>query len=182
MIDIQLLKLEALIFHNTIDRCDKEASTVITNEFPIGNCLFASLLLAFHYRKLWGVVDIVAFYGLSENSVSHVWLEIEGYAIDITGSQYNLLYDYELNPDVIERRPYPCVHFEKISESYLYQLFWCSQELVLNNDFSEFRNNFVEKLEYSYDLIRNDLDISRREINKMAIITNSEIKQILMEE
>lgn len=177
MIDIQLLKTEALIFHNAIDRCDKEASTVITNDFPIGNCQFASLLLAFHYRKLWGGVDVVVFYGCSENSVSHVWLEIEGYAIDITGEQYNLLYDYELNPDVIECRPYPCVHVEKISKSYLYQLFWCLQKLVLSNDFSNFKKSFVKRLECSYDLIRNDLDISRREIKKMTILTNSEIKE-----
>lgn len=168
MINIQLLKREALIFRHAINVCDKDLSTIITSDFPLDNCLLASILLAFHYREQFGIVDIVLFYGRAEcesREFRHVWLEIEGYVIDVTGDQYNFIDDELLSMDVIECRPYPCVHIEKISKSYLYQLFSCSQRFIVSNDFSNIQKKFVIKLEYSYNLIQKDLEISRSNVN-----------------
>lgn len=170
MISIKSLKAEALIFRNAINACDKEASTVVFDIFPLGNCHQISMFLAFHYRKLCAEVDIVVFYGESENSVSHVWLEIEGYAIDLTGDQYNSIDDDILNPLVIKYRPYPSVHVERISESYLYQVFWCNEKFTLKDYFSGIDKSFVSKMEHSYQLILKDLEIIRRDINNINLI------------
>ncbi|MUH95205.1 hypothetical protein GNP63_01390 [Aliivibrio fischeri] len=157
MKNVQFFRKNAFIFHSVIEGCNKDTSTVLTDSFPLGNCQFASLLLAFHYRQKYYDIEIIIVYARGENLVSHVWLEIDEYAIDITGDQYNDFKDGELNTHVVKYKPYPKVHFEKISQSYLYHAFERFERLTLNNDFSNFKKPFIRKMKYSYDLLRNDL-------------------------
>ncbi len=95
-------------------------STVLINGFPIGNCQRASAFLAFHYRQQLNEINITLVCASGKNGVSHCWLEIDGYVFDITGDQYNHLSNSQLNARVIKQRPYPKVHVEKVSQSYLY--------------------------------------------------------------
>ncbi|NOI27861.1 hypothetical protein [Vibrio coralliilyticus] len=150
MIDVEYLAKEAKYLRNAMELCAKEASALPTPNFPVMNCKFASLLLAYHYFQLFDDIEINMVSGFSENMVSHVWLEIEGYVFDVTGDQYNIIEDEQLNPKVTLNRPYPKVHVEEIGLSYLYQLFDKTEHLLLERSFMAFKVRFITKLEASY--------------------------------
>ncbi|MEC4728161.1 hypothetical protein HWQ46_21730 [Shewanella sp. D64] len=161
MENIHILQYEAFVFRSSIELCNKKTTDVITKTFPIMNCKFASLFLAFHYRTIWSDIEIILVCGRGENMVTHAWLEVDGYAIDITGDQYNLLDSAILNEEVIRYRPYPKVHVEQISRSYLYSLFEYLDRLILENDFSNIKKYFVKNMERSHESLLDDLDVNR---------------------
>jgi len=153
MVNVQLLRREALIVRSAMESCDKGSSTILTQSFPIMNCKFASLLLAFHYFQLLDDTEIICVTGYGESSVSHVWLEIGEYLIDITGDQYNMIDDIELSEAVIKYRAFPKIHIEKAAQSYLPRIFERTERLILKQDFSGFKTSFVSKIKRSHSLL-----------------------------
>ena len=151
MLDAQQLKEEAIYFRALIESSNKNNSKLLTNDFPISNCYIASLLLAFHYFQHWkGVEEIVGVYGKTSDDTQHFWLEFEGYAIDITGDQYNNIDEECLSEGIVANRPYPSVHVSLKSQSYLYHLFDRFERTTLKKGFCDFGDDFIEDMEYSY--------------------------------
>lgn len=153
MDDIELLTIEATKLRDAMELCRNNAAPYPTRQFPIGNCKFSSLLIAYHFFQLFDDIEIAMVSGFSENMVSHVWLEVSGYVFDVTGDQYNIMEDSHLNPKVILYKPYPKVHVEEIELSYLYQLFDKTEYLSLDCSFSAFKVRFVTDLEASYQIV-----------------------------
>ncbi|MBL4831305.1 MAG: hypothetical protein JKY55_15640 [Aliivibrio sp.] len=156
MQNIESIEREAQKVRDTIEACDKNSQMMITESFPVMNCKLAAMLLAFHFLKKWNDIEIVCVSGIGENMVSHAWLEINGYVIDITGDQYNEIEDDQLNDDVLQYRPYPRVHVAKASQSYLSHLFRASERIILDSEFSNINEDFVELMENSYCLLHID--------------------------
>ncbi|WP_049846034.1 hypothetical protein [Vibrio sp. VPAP30] len=148
-----MLAHEAKYLRHAMELCRNEIAPYPTPEFPVGNCKFASLLLAYHYFQLVDDIEIVMVSGFSDNMVSHVWLEIGGYVFDVTGDQYNTIDDYHLNPTVIAARPYPAIHVEEVKLSYLYRLFGKLEYLSLDRGFSAFKARFVAKMGSSHEYL-----------------------------
>lgn len=165
MVNTPFLISEALALRSAMELCDKSSSTILTKHFPVMNCKFASLLLAFHYLQLLNDTEITCVSGYAENMVSHTWLEIGEHVIDITGDQYNFIDDIELNSNIVTHRPYPKVHVELISRSYLYQLFERTEKLILKDDFSDFKASFVSKMKHTYSLLLIDFQLNENSHN-----------------
>nr|WP_075518862.1 hypothetical protein [Moritella viscosa]SHO06831.1 Putative uncharacterized protein [Moritella viscosa] len=155
MLDVQQLKEEALYFRALVESSNKSDSKLLTNEFPVMNCYVASLLLAFHYLQKWiDIDDIVGVYGRTNDDIPHFWLELEGYCIDITGDQYNIIDEEFLSSAIITNRPYPSVHVSLKSQSYLYHLFDRFERTTLKKGFCDFGDDFIEDMEYSYHALQ----------------------------
>ncbi|UPK81468.1 hypothetical protein LW139_01830 [Proteus vulgaris] len=115
------------------------------------------MLLAYHFLKKWPNLElkgVSAATGKSEE-ITHYWLEIDDIVIDITGDQYNMIDDCELNKKIIKNRPFPSVHVEHISQSYLYMLFKIKEKETLTSGFPDIRADFIEKMEISYKQLLN---------------------------
>ena len=153
MVNVQFLRREALILRSAMELCNKGSSTILTQDFPIMNCRFASVLLAFHYFQFLDDTEITVVTGYGENRVSHIWLEIDDYVIDITGDQYNMIDDIELNEAALKFRPYPKIHITKTTQSYLPHIFERTERLILNQNFSDSKTSFLSKMKRSYSLL-----------------------------
>ncbi|MBD0786394.1 hypothetical protein HUO09_08545 [Vibrio sp. Y2-5] len=154
MSKIQFLTDETTILRLAMERCSKGPSPLPTSDFPVMNCKFASLLLAYHIFHLSKNVEIIYVVGFGKNMVSHVWLEIEDLVFDITGDQFNMIEDEQLYEEIIVNRPYPNVHIEKCSQTYLYKLFERAERMHLDPEFSTFKTSFIRKLESSYEFLK----------------------------
>lgn len=158
MVNIQILRREALRLRTAMDSCDKDScdkdsSTILTNSFPIMNCKFASLLLAFHYFQRLNNIEITCVTGYGENMVSHVWLEIEEHVVDITGDQFNLIDHVQLNEKILKYRPFSKIHVTKVTQSYLPIVFKRTERIGLDKDFSDFKASFIDKMKSSYSTL-----------------------------
>ncbi|MDY3693544.1 MAG: hypothetical protein SO066_02540 [Proteus mirabilis] len=146
------LRKEALKFRELLNNCDKSNTELVIDCFPIMSCKLSSMLLAYHFLKKWPNLElkgISAATGKNEE-ISHYWLEIYDIAIDITGDQYNMIDDNELNKKIIKNRPFPSVHVELISDSYLYNLFKIKEKEILISGFPDINADFIEKMEMGY--------------------------------
>ncbi len=159
MINIQFLTKEASSLRYAMEQCSKSESPFPTADFPVMNCKFASLLLAYHIFQLSNDIEIVCVTGFGEKMVSHTWLEIEDHVFDITGDQFNMIEDEQLYAEIIANRPYPRVHIKKCSQSYLYRLFERTERMSLDPEFSEFKSSFMRKMESSYEFLKARLSL-----------------------
>lgn len=150
MTTIQFLRDEAIELRSAMERCDKGSETILTSEFPIMNCKFASLLLAFHYLQKQPLIEVVLVSGVTDNRVSHSWLEVDDLVIDITGDQYNIIDDTDLTIEIIKNRQFPNVHVEATEQSYLLTLFQRTERLPIKQDLSGLNHRFVSKMKRSY--------------------------------
>lgn len=157
MSNIQFLEKEATCLRCAMEICSKGKSPLPTSDFPVMNCKFASLLLAYHIFHISKDVEIVYVAGFGKNLVSHVWLEIEDHVFDITGDQFNMIEDEQLYEEILASRPYPKVHIEKCSKTYLYKLFERTERMPLERQFPAFKNSFIRKMEQSYDFLKQSM-------------------------
>ncbi len=164
MSNIPFLTKEAASLRYAMEQCSKGSSPLPTPNFPVMNCTFASLLLAYHIFHLSRDIEILYVTGFGKNMVSHVWLEIEEHVFDITGDQYNVIEDEQLTSEIIANRPYPSIHIEKRSQSYLYNLFERTEQMSLEHEFLALKKSFIKKLECSYEFLKESMGIETKHL------------------
>lgn len=66
------------------------------------------MLLSFHFLQLWPELELMGVTGATgkNGAITHYWLEVGDYVIDITGDQYNIINASKLNEDIVRSRPF----------------------------------------------------------------------------
>ncbi|HAU8295495.1 TPA: hypothetical protein I7152_21725 [Vibrio vulnificus] len=143
---------EAIRFRQLIQSCAPEKTALVTDAFPVMNCKLTSMILVYHFLKLYPNLEIRGIGGVRpENGlITHYWLEIDGIVVDITGDQYNLIDDNQLDDFLIALRPYSPIHVAKIEDSFLYDVFEISFVDCFTCGLPGIKESFVESLELSY--------------------------------
>ncbi len=142
---------EAVKFRSLIQSCNHEKVALVTESFPVMNCKLTSMLLVYHFLKLYPESEIKGIGGVRpKNEITHYWIEIEGIVVDITGDQYNLIEDDELDSLLVALRPYSPIHVAKIEDSFLYDIFKISYVETFISGFPTICESFLEDLELSY--------------------------------
>lgn len=149
------MKEAAREFRGLLDRCDKKNTKLLIECFPIMSCKLSSMLLSYHFLMLWPDLEIRGISAATggRNDITHYWLEINNIAIDITGDQYNIISEAELNKKIIINRPFEAVHVSNKNKSYLYKLFKVIESEPLIYGFPTIAEDFIEEMELSYSQI-----------------------------
>ncbi|EIX9356730.1 TPA: hypothetical protein QH574_004677 [Enterobacter kobei] len=157
MLTITEIQDEAVKFRKLIEICDKSNTSLVMDCFPVMSCKLSSMLLSYHFLKLWPDLSIKGISAATgkNGKITHYWLEINDIAIDITGDQYNLIGDNELNKKIIQRRPFPAVHVSHKEDSYLYKLFKIKDEDLFVHGFPSIGEDYIEEMKLSYKLLLN---------------------------
>ncbi|EAM8778486.1 hypothetical protein RRM29_000059 [Salmonella enterica] len=157
MLTITEIQDEAVKFRKLIEICDKSNTSLVMDCFPVMSCKLSSMLLSYHFLKLWPDLSINGISAATgkNGQITHYWLEINDIAIDITGDQYNLIGDNELNKKIIQRRPFPAVHVSHKEDSYLYKLFKIKDEDLFVHGFPSIGEDYIEEMKLSYKLLLN---------------------------
>lgn len=110
------------------------------------------MLLSFHFLQLWPELELKGVTGATgkNGAITHYWLEVGDYVIDITGDQYNIINASKLNEDIVRSRPFEPVHVAHRKDSYLYDLFKIQEKEHLTNGFPTIGNDFIEEMECDY--------------------------------
>jgi len=150
---IDEIKKEAFKFRELIESCDKENTELVIASFPIMSCKLSSMLLSYHFLKLWPKLEIKGISAVTgkHEHITHYWLEINDVVIDITGDQYNLINASELNKAIVKNRPFEVVHVSHKSASYLYNLFKVREIEPLVYGFPTIGEDFLENMENDYN-------------------------------
>lgn len=153
MLTLNKIKNEATMFRERIEKCDKNQTPLVIDRFPIMSCKLSSMLLAYHFLTLWPESEITGISAATgrRQQITHYWLEINNIVIDITGDQYNLIPDNELNKKIIAYRPFPAIHVISSKKSYLYTLFKVQEIEKLTAGFPTIRDSFIEKMKLGYN-------------------------------
>ncbi|MFH5068032.1 hypothetical protein ACHHY8_06720 [Enterobacter cloacae complex sp. 2024EL-00215] len=148
---------EAVKFRKLIETCDKKNTSLVIDCFPVMSCKLSSMLLSYHFLKLWPELVITGVSAATgkDDHITHYWLEINDIVIDITGDQYNIIDDKELNNKIINSRPFPAVHVAHKKESYLHKIFKIKEEEYLVSGFPAIKLSFIEKMEHGYNQLLN---------------------------
>jgi hypothetical protein len=119
------------------------------------------MLLSYHFLQLCPELVIKGISAATgkDDHISHYWLEIDEIVIDITGDQYNIIDDKELNKKIINSRPFPAVHVAHKKDSYLHKIFKNREEEYLVSGFPTIKENFIEKMKRGYNQILNNKHI-----------------------
>jgi hypothetical protein len=157
LLTITEIRDEAIEFRKLIEICDKTNTSLVMDCFPVMSCKLSSMLLSYHFLKLWSDLSIKGLSAATgkNGQITHYWLEINDIAIDITGDQYNLIGDKELNKKIIQRRPFPAVHVSLKEDSYLYKLFKIKDEDLFVHGFPSIGEDYIEEMKLSYKLLLN---------------------------
>ncbi|MGL4172027.1 hypothetical protein ABQJ53_17610 [Morganella morganii] len=141
------------MFRERIEKCDKNQTPLVIDRFPVMSCKLSSMLLAYHFLTLWPESEITGISAATgrRQQITHYWLEINNIVIDITGDQYNLIPDNELNKKIIAYRPFPAIHVISSKKSYLYTLFKVQEIEKLTAGFPTIRDSFIEKMKLGYN-------------------------------
>ncbi|QBH97236.1 hypothetical protein EKN56_13020 [Limnobaculum zhutongyuii] len=151
------IKEEALKFRELLENCDKSKTKLVIDCFPVMSCKLSSMLLAYHFLKLWPQLELKGVMAATgkNNEITHYWLEIGEIVIDITGDQYNIISARELNKEIVRNRPFTSVHVSNKKESHLYKLFKIQEKELLVYGFPTIRESFIEKMELGYSQLLN---------------------------
>ncbi|HDS1081291.1 TPA: hypothetical protein QDZ83_004452 [Pluralibacter gergoviae] len=152
MLTITEIQDEAVKFRKLIETCDKKNTSLVIDCFPVMSCKLSSMLLSYHFLKLWPELVITGVSAATgkDDHITHYWLEINDIVIDITGDQYNIIDDKELNNKIINSRPFPAVHVVHKKKSYLYKIFKIKEEEHLVSGFPTIGEDFIEDMTLGY--------------------------------
>ncbi|CTQ12320.1 hypothetical protein ACQX7J_20250 [Klebsiella pneumoniae] len=158
LLTINKIQYEASKFRKLIEACDKHKTSLVTDSFPVMNCKLSSMLLSYHFLQLYPELVIKGISATTgkDDQISHFWLEIGDIVIDITGDQYNIIGDKELNNKIINSRPFPTVHVAYKKYSYLYKIFKNREEEYLVSGFPTIKESFIEKMRRGYSQLLNN--------------------------
>lgn len=154
---IDAIKRESTKFRGLIESCDKKATKLVFDCFPIMNCKLSSMLLSYHFLELWPNLEIKGISAATGKNghITHYWLEIDDVVIDITGDQYNLIPDGELNKTIVKNRPFEAVHVSNKGKSYLYKLFKVREAEYFVYGFPTIGEDFILDMELGYHQLLN---------------------------
>lgn len=152
MLTVQVIRKEAIRFRELLEKCDPSKTYLVPDSFPVESCRLASMLLSFHFLKLWPELELKGVSGVTgkNDAITHYWLEVGDYVIDITGDQYNVISTSKLNEAIVKNRPFVPVHIVHKKNSYLYDLFRVQGEWRLTSGFPTMGNDFIEEMECDY--------------------------------
>ncbi|HHW8982426.1 hypothetical protein HVX13_15320 [Citrobacter freundii] len=158
MLTINEIQDEAIEFRSLIDKCDKKNTSLVIDCFPVMSCKLSSMLLSYHFLYLWPIISIKGVSAATgkNGEITHYWLEIDDIVIDITGDQYNIIDDKELNKKIINSRPFPAVHVAHKKYSYLHKIFKIKEVEVLVSGFPTIGEDFIEKMRHGYNQLLNN--------------------------
>ncbi|WP_227819197.1 hypothetical protein [Raoultella ornithinolytica] len=96
---IETAREEANRFRKILETCDPSTTYLVPHGFPVMSCKLCSMLLSFHFLQLWPELELKGVTGVTgkNGAITHFWLEVENYVIDITGDQYNIINASKLN-------------------------------------------------------------------------------------
>lgn len=157
LLTITEIRNEAVKFRQLIEICDKKNTDLVIECFPVRSCRLSSMLLSYHFLKLWPelvITGVSAATGKDEH-ITHYWLEINDIVIDITGDQYNTIDDKELNRMIINSRPFPAVHVAHKKASHLYKIFKTKEEEILTSGFPTIGEDFIDEMKCGYTQLVN---------------------------
>ncbi|WP_258023164.1 hypothetical protein [Salmonella enterica] len=102
---INEIKEEAVKFRRLIESCDKKNTSLVIDCFPVMSCKLTSMLLSYHFLTLWPELELKGVSAATgkNSQITHYWLEIDNIVVDITGDQYNIIDDKELNNKIIKK-------------------------------------------------------------------------------
>ena len=158
---INEIKKEAEFFRKLIDQCDKENTELVIDCFPIMSCKLTSMLLAYHLFSIYSDIKIIGIGGEAldnngDETISHYWLEVNEFAVDITGDQYNLINANELNKEIVKNRPFQSVYVADKKDSILYKLFYTTYQDSFDKKFSSVKSSFLWSMQQGHkQLIKN---------------------------
>lgn len=160
MPEFREIELEASRLRSLLNSCDKTCTELVTSDFPVMNCKLSSMLLAYHFLKLWPKTKITGVGGVCEDrsgneSISHYWLEVGQYCVDITSDQYNILSEKELNGDIVQSRPYKPVRVGIKQHDLLYRLFRISYREEHTEGFPLTGEDFIASMDMGYEQLFN---------------------------
>ncbi|EIY2649050.1 hypothetical protein MMK76_004462 [Klebsiella aerogenes] len=143
---------EASRFRELLEKCDPSTTYLIPHDFPVMSCRLCSMLLSFHFLQLWPELELMGVTGATgkNGAITHYWLEVGDYVIDITGDQYNIINASKLNEDIVRSRPFVPVHVAHRKDSYLYNLFRIQGKERLIFGFPTIGDDFVDEMECDY--------------------------------
>ncbi|ELW7658637.1 hypothetical protein QLH81_002452 [Salmonella enterica] len=163
MLTITEIQDEAVKFRKLIETCDKEKTSLVISDFSVMSCKLTSMLLSFHFLQLCPelVIKGISAETGKDDHITHYWLEINDIVIDITGDQYNIIDDKELNNKIINSRPFPEVHVAHKKDSYLHKIFKNREEEYLISGFPTIKESFIEKMKRGYSQLLNNKHIEK---------------------
>ncbi|MEX2979331.1 hypothetical protein AB4J97_20705 [Serratia fonticola] len=163
MLTISEIQKEATEFRKLIEICDKKNTSLVIDCFPVMSCKLSSMLLSYHLLKLCPELVIIGVNAATgkDDHITHYWLEINDIVIDITGDQYNIIDDKELNKKIINSRPFPAVHVANKKDSYLCKIFKNREEEYLVSGFPTIKESFIEKMRRGYSQLLNNGNIEK---------------------
>lgn len=149
---IQAAREEANRFRELLEKCDPSTTYLIPHGFPVMSCKLCSMLLSFHFLQLWPELELKGVTGVTgkNGAITHFWLEVGDYVIDITGDQYNVISTSELNEAIVKNRLFVPVHVAHQKDSYLYNLFKIQGSELLTYGFPTIGNDFIDEMECDY--------------------------------
>ena len=152
MLTVQVIRKEAIRFRELLEKCDPSKTYLVPDRFPVMSCKLCSMLLSFHFLKLWPDLELKGVSGVTgkNDMITHYWLEVGDYVIDITGDQYNIISTSELNEAIVKNRPFVPVHVAHQKDSYLYNLFKIQGSELLTYGFPTIGNDFIDEMECDY--------------------------------
>ncbi len=156
MPELREIEQEASRLRCFLNSCDKTGTELVTPDFPVMNCKLSSMLLAYHFLKLWPKAKINGVGGvckdrLGGDSISHYWLEVGQYCVDITLDQYNTLSEKVLNDDIVQNRPYKPVYVGTKKHDLLYDLFKISYREEHKEGFQLIAEDFIESMQLVHE-------------------------------
>lgn len=110
----------ATVFREALVACPKDGFSKWQRErlqnFPKQACELASLLLA-HYLRDQGFTSIQSVFGYlndeRDKDKSHVWLEVDGFIVDITPNQFPGIVDPIIVSESAAQSWHSCFHVER---------------------------------------------------------------------
>ncbi|MDM7272776.1 hypothetical protein QUH42_26215 [Klebsiella grimontii] len=163
LLTITEIQDEAVKFRKLIEACDKEKTSLVISDFPVMSCKLTSMLLSYHFLTLWPELELKGVSAATgkNGQVTHYWLEIDDIVIDITGDQYNIIDDKELNKKILNSRLFPAVHVAYKKYSYLYKIFKNREEEYLVSGFPMIKESFIENMRHGYSQLLNNENIKK---------------------
>ncbi|MFZ5000132.1 hypothetical protein ACOY5P_12225 [Enterobacter asburiae] len=146
MLTIAEIQDGATKFRKLIETRDKKNTCFVIDRFPIMSCRLSSMLLSYHFLKSCPelVITGVSTATGKHDHITHYWLEINDIIIDLTGNQYNIINDYELNNEIINSRPFPPIHVLHKDESNLNKTFKTKETHIFVHGFPEITDDFID--------------------------------------
>ena len=146
------LVLEAKQLRCLLEENDRDDLPFTLSCFPVMSCKLTSLLLAYRLLKVWPEIEVYGVGGVArhKSSVTHYWVEVGEYVLDITGDQYNTLHCKDLGAPIVKHRPYPKVHVERKECSYLIGLFYEKYRDRYINTLDDLAQDTLMNIDYSY--------------------------------